>query len=444
MQRPQTLSEADDDERFRGRFGRGVAAVASGQAAALAVSVGSLPLLAALYTPSEFAALGVFAGVVAVVGVAGSFSFDRVVPVAPTDRLAAHSVVVSLVFGSVTATVTGLVAWPALSLTGPYADSSALYAAILTIALAASAWQQAFLSWSARHGRFGRLAVVRLGGCLARVATQIALGWGEGDASGLVVGFAAGQVSGATLAAWACRGDRRTILGFRPRVARALVSRYRRFSFHAAPSEAAQRLAVHLPAGLLAVSYGADVSGWYLLAQRLYGAPQTVIQQSVARVMVGVGARSPSEIDALSAFVLRRTLVYAAPAYAALALLAPWLTPFVFGAAWGPTGAYITLLAPAFLARLAGESVRPAADLLGRPGLHTVCAVAVTAGVLLGVAAPWLVGWSATAAVGCLGGSVCAAQLFGLRLVRRAAAGAAAVGVSLARQVSEPEERSVA
>lgn len=404
---------------------RGVLRVFSGQAAASAVTFASLPVLAAVYAPADFAMLGIFSGVVAVVGVASSLSMEKVVPLVGTDRAAANAMAICLTTAAlVSAAVAALIA----AAEGPLSSGGlgwlAERAGLVGVSLLAVAWQQALAAWLVRRQAYRGLALVRVCLSVARFAAQFGLAFAWSGAAGLLVGFAIGQGVATAVAAALVARDWRLARHARLGRARVVLRRYRKYPLYAAGPEIAQRLSVHLPSLLLAFAYGYEVAGWYVLTQRLFGAPQTLLRQSFSAVFFGVGAREaagrPDRVATLFRYSLRRLLAIFSGPYLATLVLAPTVGAALLDPAWRPVAVYCGLLAPMFYARFLWECLRPTIDLLGLPELHAQTSLMVIAALTLGILAPAALGGAPTTAIVGLSAAVSASQAGALWLTRRA------------------------
>jgi O-antigen/teichoic acid export membrane protein len=405
---------------------RGVKTVLTGQGAAYAITFGTLPLLAMLYTPYDFAALGVFSAIAIVAGPACTLCYPNTIPLADDDNTAVNALGASLTLSLLAAMAVGMAFYlaPASLLEAIRIEWMGSYVPLLAATVGCIGWQQTFTCWCVRRQAYHSLAQGRVFLTLVRIVTQLALGLCVTGPWGLIFGFALGNVAGAVVVILQCRGDWGLKSQIRLREMRSVVATYRHFALFGTLPEIAQRVAVQSPSVLLGITYDYQVAGWYMMTQRVFGAPQTMLQQAVSRVFMGVGARSmasnPAGLRILFCYTLRKMFVWTIAPYALFMVAAPFIFASLLDSTWAAAGIYCSLLTPMFFVRLLYDSLRPAIDLLQRPQLHTTGSLIITAALVLGIVVPYALGWSATLAIVTLSATVLAGQVVALFLMWRA------------------------
>ncbi len=417
---------AADGQLPKQAMARGIKTVLSGQGLAYAVTFGTLPLLAMLYSPFDFAALGIFTAIVAITGAASSLCYPNTIPLAKDDRTAASAVGVSLLLttcGSLG--VVALFSWLPTTLLDALGITWLLpYRSLLGVTICGIGWQQAISSWCVRRQSYHALARGRVLLTLVRVAAQLALGLFVEGPWGLIFGYALGSLAGAAVIALQCLSDRGELGRITMASMRHVLYSYRQFALFGTLPEIIQRLVTHLPGVLLAVIYDYQVAGWYILTQRIFGTPQTILHQSISRVYMGVGAREvaadPRRLRELFRFTLQRLLLLASGPYLLFMLAAPTLLASVLADDWATAGIYCSLLTPMFFVRLIYDSLRPTIDLLEKPQIHTIASCILTVALSIGLLGPYWMGLSAGMAIVSLSVSVLAGQVLAIAMIWRA------------------------
>lgn len=135
-------------------------------------------------------------------------------------------------------------------------------------------------------------------------------------------------------------------------------------------SNALGTFASQMPMLLVAPLYGPAAAGYLGLGQRVVGAPTGLLGQGINQIVVADASAIIRSGKAELWPAVRRPMIFltfAALASAlALAILAPPLTPWIFGAAWAPAGQYIQILALPMCLQLIAIPMVPLMAMLGK------------------------------------------------------------------------------
>jgi O-antigen/teichoic acid export membrane protein len=142
-----------------------------------------------------------------------------------------------------------------------------------------------------------------------------------------------------------------------------VATEYRTFPAVGLPGAVLHIACFQLPAFLLASFYGAGVTGFYLLQDRVLGAPLAVVAQGVASVFyVNAAKLAASNPERLKKeyFLTMRNLSFAALLPTVILVAAgPWLFKVIFGAEWERAGEFARIMAvPMFLRFIGGPLYR--------------------------------------------------------------------------------------
>jgi O-antigen/teichoic acid export membrane protein len=125
----------------------------------------------------------------------------------------------------------------------------------------------------------------------------------------------------------------------------------------------------------MAILYGAEIAGWYGLAQRVFGVPLSVVALALGQSLKANMAEAVRKGE--SAVAIRDLLKLAAMVQLGLSMLllvvvfvAPPLFGLVFGEGWRISGVYLQALAPLFLAQFVVSPLHVVFDVLEQPHLH--------------------------------------------------------------------------
>jgi len=121
---------------------------------------------------------------------------------------------------------------------------------------------------------------------------------------------------------------------------------------------------------------GAQVAGWFGLAQRVAGIPITLIGRSVSQVYLGEAASlrhtDPAAMCALFLRTVSRLFFFVGVPLVAGGLASPWVFGFVFGEPWRTSGWYVVALLPMFLGQIVVTPLSQTLNILERQDLQLV------------------------------------------------------------------------
>jgi len=193
------------------------------------------------------------------------------------------------------------------------------------------------------------------------VATQIGLGYLATGPLGLIIGQIIGQSAGITTLGRAFhRNEGRLWRAIRLRSMAQAVARFPNlptFSAMAALLNSGGQLA---PTLLVAALHGAEVAGWFALAQRILTTP-IFLSVAASRVYLSEAARlaraKSSGIEALFMATTWRLLGFGVFSLGIIVAAGPQLFALVFGSAWTEAGRFAQVLAFMSLGQLVANPI---------------------------------------------------------------------------------------
>lgn len=339
----------------KGSFAQNVAMLSGGTALGQAVLVLSQPLITRLYTPAELGALAVFSSLMFIASVVISLRYEITIPLPKKDEDAAGLTVLSVLIAAKIALLTALgliFATPHLSRWLEVSLPSWVWW-LLPFGMVGMGVYQALSYWAVRRQEFKVLAGTRVMQSLLQVIVQAGLGFLKFGSFGLLMGDVLGRVGGSgRLASMMWTRDKPLFRKINPPVLKRLASEYRRFPLLSCAAGLLNMLSLQLPNLLLVKFYSQEVGGWFFQSQRIMGLPMAIVGNAVLQVYFARVAQlvhqNPQAVKPLFHHATRRLLTFAVP-IGAVALLAPWLFAFIFGAEWRQAGVYTQSMSMATL-----------------------------------------------------------------------------------------------
>lgn len=340
------------------RFVRNVAVVASGTAAAQAITIAFSPIITRLYGPEAFGILGMFTAVVMVIAPIASLAYEHaiVLPASDSEARLVFRLAISIGAGvsAICVVVFGTFHQQIGKVLGFGIATSYLILVPLVVFFAACA--QVLQQWLVRMKRFRSIARIEVAYSASLGVSKSAFGLIAATAPMLVVLSTIGYALRAALLWLAARRtltDQRGPLSPAQRLTAKASLREVAFSFHDFPFYRAPQLLLAsisqgIPTMLLAALFGPSASGFYALSVRVLMSPVLLISDSVGKVFLPRIAEAARRGEKPRSLMLKVTgglaLIGLLP-FGVVIAFGPLLFGVVFGAEWVVAGQYARWLA---------------------------------------------------------------------------------------------------
>ena len=312
------------------KFINRIAILGSGTALAQLANIVATPLLAFLYSPSDFGTMAVFMGVVIIIGSLAGLCYEAAI-ILPEDREEARSVgLLSLTIAAVVSLLAGVILCAVQSL--GYVDLLSPWKLLLLIPIGVFALGafNAGCNWRMRSDDVKALSIASIIRTVGALFCQIVAALLGFQQLGLILGRLIGQVS-ATLYVF-----RSTDLvkwdapSFRVDSLAVAARKHRSFPFYRAPQSFLALLTEQIPAFALGFLFGSGPAGLYWLAHRVLKLPCTVLSEAAAKVYYSECARRYRRSEAILYFTLKTVFGLAGIAILPSILLFVF-SPILFG-----------------------------------------------------------------------------------------------------------------
>ena len=304
-------------------------------------------VLARIYTDSDFGVLSIIISIGSIGAVLAAGRYDPAIMLPDTDREAKQvvrlavtiNVIFSVIFltGCVVATFALSHVWPQVA---PLLIFTALY---VTVTSLSSIWT----FWLNRLGEYRQISANRLFSAVAQVGLQIGA-WlaGLGGAVGLIGGRILGVLAATVTLGYRARSSRVDV-DKTPGARRRTLRRYRKMPLLNGPSAIADAVRINGINLMIAAIFSTAMLGQFSFAWLIVQAPVALINGAVSQVYFRELTNTPrGQLRAMATSVTKRGALAGLVPLAALAALAPWLLPLIFGARWEMAGLIVTILCP--------------------------------------------------------------------------------------------------
>lgn len=336
------------------KFAKNLAVLMTGTTIAQAIPVLISPLLTRIYTPEDFGVFALYLAVASIIAVVVTGRYEMAIIIPKKHNTAWHIAVLSISLAGIACLCMLLL----IVLFKSYFDrllgwgDGAQWLYWLPASVFFMATYQSLNYLCNRDGHYKRMAISRILQSSAMSAVHIGGGYIRAGATGLI----SGQILGQLFATFALvymmfvRESTKTLLISKYKMF-ALARRYADFPKYLILAHGFNTASAHSPIIFLSAYFGSGSAGFYILIQRVIGAPMAIIASAIADVFRHEAsheyARSGScRMIFRKAFA--RLLFISIVPFVIFFFLAPTIFLVFFGESWREAGNYAQLLTPMF------------------------------------------------------------------------------------------------
>lgn len=341
----------------KGSLSRNVLTIILGTIAAEAVAIIFSPIVARIYSPSDFGVFALYLSLTSVISVIATarYEFAILLPKKEEDSITICALIFTIV--AVIAFLTGLLILifhkDLNAMTKNHDIVKWIYLVPVTVFL--SGIYQILYYWSVLKKRFKSLAVNKVCQSASETGIQLGAGFLHAGAGGLISGFIGGQIAANSLLMWNTWIQDRGKIGLTGRKnLKVQALRYKKFPVYSLLSALMNTLSNQMPNFFLGWSFGLPVVGYFELTKRILSAPIGLIASPILSVYKERASRdykAQGNCRQIYDRVFKVLLSVSAPIFAAAFLGAPILIPFIFGYKWAPAGKFMQILSIMYFLR---------------------------------------------------------------------------------------------
>lgn len=340
---------------IKSKFVRNVATVASGTAAAQAITMAFAPVITRLYGPEAFGLLGVFMALVTIVKPIAALTYPIAIVLPKDDDdakgLAKLSFYIAL---AIPALVTiGFLYGGEWLLAMLGSESIAPYVLLVPLSMFFAANMQIAQQWLIRKKQFNITARISVLQSLIINSAKAGIGWINPAGAVLIVLATVGYALHAVML-WVGIERSKSFQNIltsdcHPKVnLRLLAKRHYDFPLYRAPQNLINAASQSLPVLMLSAFFGPTAAGFYTLGKTVMGMPSILIGQSVGDVFYPRITEAAHNGENLPQLILKATVSLAVVGFVPFGFVVafgPWLFGLVFGKEWIVAGEYARWLA---------------------------------------------------------------------------------------------------
>ncbi len=377
------------------RFVRNVITVASGTAAAQAITMAFSPFITRIYGPEAFGLLGVFASLLSILIPISALTYPIAIVLPEDDADAEGLVKISFRTALVISLAIALMLLTAKDWLLTVLDLKAIapYIMLLPLSMLFSASRDIGQQWLIRKKQYAIQARVAVLYALLLNSAKTSIGYFKPFGATLIILATLGY---GVHAAMLWMGIRQTgrftgntdTTGVIHKPLKQIAVEYRDFPFYRTPQVFINAVSQNLPVLMLSGFFGPASVGAYTICKSVLNIPSQLIGKSVADVFYPRVTEAAHDKEDVSKLISKATVALAAVGiipFALVVMFGPSLFCFVFGAEWGKAGEYARWLALwmffAFLNRPSVAAI-PVLDMQGFFLIHELISIGARSAAL--------------------------------------------------------------
>lgn len=323
------------------KFIKNVIVLIGGTAGSQALLLAITPILTRLYTPDQFGILAIFASIISIVAVIGSFRYEMAIPLPKTESSASNLVMLCLVILLCITLINFLI----IAL---FQDQIALFIGLeeakfhlwlLPIGVTFAGLYKVFRFWAIRSENFKGISKTKFKQVVTLTLVQI-FGFKLGSVA-LIIGHISGHGMGSSnLALPYFKKDILKNISFKNIINEAI--HFKKYPLYSTWSSLFNTTSSQIPPLLFAILFSPAVAGFYTLAQKAIMAPLKALGDAVADVFYSNAASALEEgklsstIETINEYLIKLSL----PPILIIILTGSELFGLIFGEKWVMAGIY--------------------------------------------------------------------------------------------------------
>jgi O-antigen/teichoic acid export membrane protein len=333
---------------------RNLVVVASGTAAAQAITIAFSPVITRMYGPEAFGLLGVFLALVAIFTPISALTYPIAIVLPKYDSDAKGIIKLSFWLAFFISTITAVVLFfvgdNLLQFIGSEAISS--YILLIPITMFFSATLQIVQQWQIRKKQFKMTAQIAAIQSLIINSAKALLGLMNPIPLVLIIIAVLGPAIHTFMIMLGIKFKKNTQADmlnlYKAKTIKQLVYDYRDFPLYRAPQVFINTASQSLPILMLAAFFGPTSAGFYTLAKMVMGMPISLIGQAFTDVFYPKITESANNGENILPLLIKSTLilfVIGIIPFGIVIVFGPFLFGFIFGPEWVMAGEYARWLA---------------------------------------------------------------------------------------------------
>ncbi len=347
---------------FGNVFMRRVSVLVGGTAIGQIIAMIALPMLTRMYEPEAFSTLAVYISILSMISVVAGLCFEYAIPLPKSDRIGAALCVIALANVSI---ITALSIFVLLIyyyfLFASINDGVRLVLWLLPIGIFIIGIYNTLQYWSTRRKSFSLIAKTRITQSLSGTGVKVVVGLVfNGSVYGLILGQLIAQGAGfLTLGLSLLRKDLHIFFKIKKKHLSHALHRYIKFPKFTTLEVFSNIGGLQIPVILIASNSNSAEAGYLMVAMQLLSSPLGMLCGAVGQVYLAEAAdeKNKAHLAEFTKKTISNLAKWGIIPFSLVALLAPFLVPWLLGHHWQRTGVLISWMVPWFFMQFISSPV---------------------------------------------------------------------------------------
>lgn len=339
---------------FKSEFLRNIGTLTSGTFITQVITIFSAPIVLRIYNPVDYGILGLLMVSAGLISPALTLQYHEAIIVAEKDEDANIITILVIIFNLLISLLSFavFVLFPNIiyGILGSDIVGNWLY--LVPFSVFFSGLNLILFSFAIRHKEFYLLSVNRVIAALLAPIFSISIGLFYAGPLGLIVGWIISHMAPTLLLLRHFMRNKKVLWVYDKKKMAYLLWRYKNFPCFSFPATFINNLSNQLPVIMLNNIAGADVVGYFNLANRMLGLPIQFLSSSISAVFRQRASRdyfNKGSCRSIFMRVFKNSLAGSFAPFLIFMLWGPQLFAFFFGNKWLETGTFVQILGILFM-----------------------------------------------------------------------------------------------
>lgn len=317
------------------------------------MTIGLMPIMTRIYTPEDFGIYGIFLAIISILALISTARYESAILLPKSDKDAFNLLLLVVIFVAIfCVSITVLIVIfnnEISSLINNEKINSIIY--FIPLLIFATAINQTIYIWLNRNLKYNEMSINKFNIASSTIFTQVLFGKLQPLINyGLLFGHSIGQFIGLIYNVMLLNKIVKKINISKKKLTK-LLYKYQNFPKYVLPANILNQISRQLPNILINIIYNSKYAGYYILVQKVLGAPIYIIGAAYGDIFRQEASNNLINNNNCTE-ILKKTLIQlfiiGIIPFSLLILYAPNIFGYIFGYEWIIAGEYASILAPMF------------------------------------------------------------------------------------------------
>jgi len=352
----------------QGGFLKAVSVLVGGTAFAQLIGLICLPILTRLYSPDDYAVLGIYIAIVSILSVIACLRLEIAIPIPEKDEEAKSLLILSLLTNFFIVLILYLI----LFFLNPILQNFyiikklSIWIWFVPLGVFLSGLYSALQYWSTRRKRFKDIAQTRMTQAICNNGASLSVGFFTGGFWGLILGQLFSFSGGLLKLGY---GTYKDVMQVKKNTElKVVLHKYQDFPKYSTFEALANTSAIQLPLILIASFLVGPEVGYLMLAMKVLGIPMGLIGSAMSQVYLSHAPTyyQKGELFEYTISILKKILKLVILPFLILLIISPYIFGYIFGKEWASVGYYISAMVPWYFMQILSSPVSMSLHIVGK------------------------------------------------------------------------------